>query len=242
MKNISNVQTLGQCTMVFAGEERIETAELADFLFLFRGVYAAGIQVVDSLSRPENEPAELSRLVRKHLRGLKASEIDDLFRHDLGANRLLTEHIARESPIELVIIGLIVVSLAAVIISGGTFELVPLKVHLPPIAETIISLREALASGTRAPLGYGVKSRTVILSRGELAVLMLQDPRKRRRGGFQRFLVGLQMRVNRKTRELELSEEDIDFILKYLKDRSVGGFQGRIHKIFSRHFGFSEQR
>jgi hypothetical protein len=236
------MQSLGQCTMVFPDEEKIETAELADFLFLFRGAYAAGIQVVNSLSKVETEPADLARLIHAHLRGLSVSQIDDLFRLNLGENRLLTERISHDSPTELVIYGVILASLAAVILSGGKFELGSLlKVHLPPVGAGIESLRKALASETRARIGYGVKSRVVILSREELALLMIQDPTKKHRGGFQAFLVGLQMRVNQRTRKLELSEDDMDRIIRAMKNRSRGGFQARIHKIFRRHFGSSEQ-
>jgi len=228
--------------MVFADEAKIEASELADFLFCFRGVYAAGIQVVGTLPAADVDPVELSRLTRDHLGGLSVSEINDLFRKDLGTNRLLTERITHDSPTELVISGMISAILVAVILSGGTFELGGLlKISLRPIGEGIGSLREALTSRIRTSLGYGVNSKVVILSKEELALLMVQDPAEKGKGGYQRFLVGLQKRVVRKTRELELSEKDMNFIIRAIRKRSKGGFQGRIYKIFARHFGFGEQ-
>jgi hypothetical protein len=55
-------------------------------------------------------------------------------------------------------------------------------------------------------------------------------------GGFQGFLVGLQNRTNRQTRELELSERDLERIYRYKANPRKGGWQSRFNKIFGRHF------
>jgi hypothetical protein len=244
MKKISTADLdLAKCTIVFADEDKIETSELADFLFLFRGVYAAGIQAIDPsrVSNIEAEPALLAKLVRERLPKLKVSEVDDLFRRDLGSYRLITERISHDSPTELVLYGSVLLILAAVILSGGKFELLGVfKADLPPIGKGIKHLREALTSKTRAPVGYGVKSRIIKLSKEELAELMRQDPTQRDRGGFQRFLVGLQSRVNKQTRKLEVSEADMDRIMRHGMEPKKGGWQARIRKIFGHHFDFDE--
>jgi hypothetical protein len=244
MKKISSAGLdFAQCKIVFADGDKIETSELADFLFLFRGVYAAGIQIITPTYDFESrvEPHVLADIVYRHLRTLEVSEIDSLFRQDLGSHRLLTERMTHDSPIALVFRGVIVAITAAVILSGGKFEVASvLKADLPPLGQGIKQLREALTETTRAPVGYGIKSRIIKLSKEEFDALMLQDPTQKDKGGFQRFLVGLQSRVKKRTRTLELSEDDMNHILRYGKQPRKGGWQARIRKIFGRHFDFGE--
>jgi hypothetical protein len=76
----------------------------------------------------------------------------------------------------------------------------------------------------------------VKLSPAEYRELMRQDPDTSGEGGFQHFLVDLQHRINKQTRTLELTESDLDRIYKCLANPSKGGWQGRITKIFGRHF------
>jgi hypothetical protein len=235
--------SFGNCTIILQDEEQIESSDLADFLFLFRGVYAAGIEVakeIVALKKPD--PNFLAQEIHKHIQKLTVSQIDALFTQDLGPNRLLTERISRGSPFEIVLCGSLILIVAAIILSGGKVEFSEgtLRATLPPLGKGIKFLREALTSRTRTPIGYGVKSKTVQLSKKELALLMLQDPTKKDRGGFQSFLVGLQMRVDQRTRKLELSEKDMDRISRATENRKKGGFQARIYKIFGKHFGFNE--
>ncbi len=236
---------IGRCVIILEEDETIESSDLADFLFLFRGVYAAGIGLAENIDASEGQPDPnvLAEQIRKRLQELTVSQIDDLFRQDLGSNRLLTERISHGSPFEIVLCGSMILIVAAIILSGGTIELGEggFKASLPPLGIGIEHLRKAITSKTRAPVGYGVKSKTIYLSKTELAELMRQDPTKKDRGGFQRFLVGLQARVNQQTRKLELSEDDMDRILRAGKNRSRGGFQACIYKIFNRHFDFSEE-
>jgi len=242
-------RAIGRCVIILDEDETIESSDLADFLFLFRGVYAAGIQLAENVyaSGGEPDPIVLAEKIRKHLQELNVSHIDDLFRQDLGSNRLLTERISHGSPFEIVLCGSMILIVAAIILSGGTIELGErgFKATLPPLGIGIEHLRRAITSKTRAPVGYGVKSRTIHLNKTELVELMRQDPATKERGGFQRFLVGLQSRVNKKTGRLELSEKDMDRIIKAGKDRTKGGFQARIYKIFKRiferHFDFGNE-
>ncbi|MGO9118391.1 MAG: hypothetical protein ACLQPD_12395 [Desulfomonilaceae bacterium] len=244
-KHVSTLLSIGQCMMILEEETTIESSDLADFLFLFRGAYAAGIPSVEKMRAAGNEPDPntLADKIRKHLAKLTVSQINDLFQQDLGPNRLLTERISRDSPFEIVLSGTIILLVLAVILSGGSFELGPggVKAHLSPMGKGIKHLREALTRKTRVLVGYGVKSRTIKLNKGELAELSRQDPETKDSGGFQSFLVRWQMTVNRNTGELVLSKEDMDRIIRLGKNRSKGGFQGRIYKIFQRHFDFNKE-
>jgi len=90
-------------------------------------------------------------------------------------------------------------------------------------------------------VGYGVKPRTIKLNKVELDELRRQDPETKDRGGFQSILVRLLATVNLQTGKLVLSKEDVDRIIRFGKNRSKGGFQGRIYKIFQRHFDFNKE-
>jgi len=118
-----NAWDLGKCTIILQDEEQIESSDLADFLFLFRGVYAAGIQLVEGIvSLNEPDPVSLADKIRKHIQKLTVFQINDLFGRDLGSNRLLTERIGRDSPFEIVLCGSVIFIVAAIILSGGTVE------------------------------------------------------------------------------------------------------------------------
>jgi len=242
-RDTSSVLSIGQCSIILEQEEMIESSDLADFLFLFRGAYAAGIPSLKRLgaSGDELDPKRLAGEIGKRLAKLTVSEINDLFQQNLGSNRLLTERIGRDSPVEIVLCGTIILLVLAVILSGGRFELGPggVKAHLPPIGKGIKRLREALTRKAPVALGYGVKFTIINLNKKELAELRRQDPKTKGRGGFQRLLVRLQASVSGQTGRLVLSKEDVARIIRLGKNPSKGGFQGRIYKIFQRHFDFN---
>jgi hypothetical protein len=235
-----NHMNFGSLTLTFADQEKIETSEFADFLYLFRGVYAASLHVFDSSSESVDDPKVLAGMVIRYLKTVEVEEIESLFQRDLGQYGLLTERVHYHSPIELVVAGSILAITAAVILSGGTFEAWGVKAELRPIGEGIKKLREALTATTRAPTGYGIKSKTIKLSKQEFEELMRQDPGQRDKGGFQRFLVSLQYRVHRRTRRLELSEKDMDRILRHGRRPRRGGWQAQIRRIFGRHFDLDD--
>ena len=81
--------------------------------------------------------------------------------------------------------------------------------------------------------------RIVRLTEEELAELDLQDPGTKRDGGFQGLLVDLQKRVNRKTGELSLSDDDLERVQRYAYKYKQGGWQDRLERIFSRELGSS---
>jgi len=163
-------------------------------------------------------------------------DIDALFSKELGRNNLVVRKISFESPLEITVCGVIVLLAVAVIFSGGKYKLGPLKVSLPPIGVGIKKLREALSPIVQAPLGYGIRSRTIKLSRLELGELMKHDPASEFKGGFQRLLIGIQYRVNKQTGEVTLFDPEMDAIIRHCRNASKGGWQGSIKKIFGKHF------
>lgn len=216
----------------------LDAAELGHFLFLFRGAYASCTNILKDRDLKQLPSKRLEDKIRQHLRSLNISDIDALFSRELGPKKLVVRRVAFESPLEITLTGVVVFLAMAVILSGGTFKLGPLQVTLPPIGEGIKRLREALTPTTKAPLGYGVKSRTVKLSRGEFNELMKHDPSSEYRGGFQRLLIGLQYRANHQTREVTLSDSEMDKIVRHCRTAHKGGWQASIKKIFGRHFDF----
>lgn len=80
-------------------------------------------------------------------------------------------------------------------------------------------------------------AKWVVLSDAEIALLDEQDPTSRGDGGFQRLMVDLQAALRRPTKELKLSDDDLDRIPKYAFDYKQGGWEDRLKGIFSRTLG-----
>jgi hypothetical protein len=77
----------------------------------------------------------------------------------------------------------------------------------------------------------------VTLTRVEMEVLFRQDPRTRRDGGFQSFLVRLQRRTDQNTGALTLTDVDLEKIPRYAFDYGNGGWENRLKDIFERSLG-----
>ena len=77
----------------------------------------------------------------------------------------------------------------------------------------------------------------VVLTEEEIALLDQQDPSKGGDGGFQKLLVDLQKRLRRGTRELKLTDEDLERIPQYAFDYKQGGWEDQLLGIFSRELG-----
>jgi hypothetical protein len=77
----------------------------------------------------------------------------------------------------------------------------------------------------------------VVLTQGELAELDRQAPSTRSRGGWQNLMVGLQMKVNRRTLKIELDDRDLERIARYAFNYNRGGWQARLVTIFGRTLG-----
>lgn len=227
--------------LVFRDAGAVDAAQLGEFLFLFRGAYAAALKALGRASRTAQiTSAEVQIRISALLRRLDVKEIDSLFSKSLGIDALITQSISYHSPLEMILSGRLPALLAATAMAGGNLN--PGGDHpgqrfdLPSIPDATKALRLSLVPGIRAPLGYGVRSKSVKLSRAELSELLRHDPATETRGGFQRFLIGLQSRVNRVTGDLQLSEPEMDIIVRYGRQPRRGGWQASIRKIFQRHF------
>jgi len=151
------------------------------------------------------------------------------------------QRISHESPLDIF---MIVASCSlgaftlAMILSGGQIKIqlageTGLKAKLPPIGDGIKKLREALGlEGRDRQIGFAIQEITITLNKEEYDFLMTELSGQ---GGFQHFMAKLQAKVNKSTRTLTLSVEDLDRIQKYRANPSTGGFQGRYNKIFKRH-------
>lgn len=226
-------------TLVLATDgDPVDLTELGDFLLLFRGAYAASLSPLSRIDANEitEGPEHALTLVRRRLRRLGARQLDQLFQSDLGENTLTATTISRNNPLKITVSGVAAALAAAVILSGGSFRGFGVEAELPPVGVGIESLREALSPTHTARLAYGVRTTWVRLNGAELRELLKYDPRTRHHGGFQRFLIGLQFRINRTTGLIELTESDIEIIHRYGRQPGRGGWQNSIHKIFDRHF------
>ena len=219
----------------------VDLTQLGDFLLLFRGAYVASIRPlsrldVDAVTR---NPEDALTLVQRRLRRLRVRQLDQLFTSELGEDALTATTISRDNPLKITVSGLAAALAAAVILSGGRFGGFGIEVELPPLGVGIESLREALSPPHPTRLAYGVRTTWVRLDDAELRELLKYDPRTRHRGGFQKFLIGLQFRIDRRTRLLELTESDVEMIYRYGRQLGRGGWQSSIHKIFNRHFNLT---
>jgi hypothetical protein len=230
------------CSLTFSGSYHADSSQIAEFLFLFRGTYAAAVRMSsDRVSVTQGNVDALVNKIEGFLDSLNVRQLNNLFYRDLGKEKLITRRVSEESPLEIIFDGVLIAIVAAVILSGGKFKLASfIEAELPPLGTGILKLRRALEHHTETRLGFGVRPRKIKLSSGEVKELFRQDPSKRSHGGFQRFLVALQDQTNRKTGALELSPRDVEKILRNGHDWHKGGFQGRIRKIFDRHFKFDD--
>jgi hypothetical protein len=77
----------------------------------------------------------------------------------------------------------------------------------------------------------------ITLTSNELAELDRQNPTTKDDGGWQNLLVTLRNKVDRATRELTLSPEDLERIPRYAFDYGRGGWEDRLLAIFGRTLG-----
>lgn len=143
----------------------INVRELAEFLWLFRTVYIAGLFVTGNIPGVYLDADHTRTTVRlppsivgradaqafaAHTRNLlaRASKEEltwfaELVLPDWAEDlRILT--ISRNSPLRITFTGIAVALAAAVIISGGSYKLGPVSAELPPLGTGIAALRKAL--------------------------------------------------------------------------------------------------
>lgn len=148
------------------------------------------------------------------------------------------ESISRNSPLQIALSCSVVLLSIAVVFSGGTIKATKdgFEATIPPLGDAIASLKKALGLAGHVTAGYSIRTITIKLNSTEVAALQLQDPSQQRKGGFQSFLIGLQSRLNKNTKELTLTDVDLERVVRYKSNPKKGGFQSRFEKIFGRHF------
>ena len=234
--------------LIFVEEGQPNAADVGHFMFLYGGVYAVAVNQLSFGDVPEWQSSlpVLEKRLRRHLDSLALIDTGTLFSQDFHAMGLTVKRLSVESPLVIVMSGIGVALVMAVILSGGTIKFDAksgaFEATMPALGEGIGKLREALARKTPASLGYGIHPFRVKLSQSEFMELMKFDPASEKKGGFQRVLIGMQYRINRTTRELELSPRDVDVILKHGRQPKKGGWQASIKKIFGRHFDLDIHR
>jgi hypothetical protein len=129
----------------------IDVADLAEFLYHFRAVYAAALHVDRrGVEFPDNENLRpVLNEVELKLKELDWRDITALAYADLGDKTLGILDIKRENPLTIIFEGVVVVMAIAVVLSGGKFKLGPLSVELPPLGEGITKLREGFGRPPR---------------------------------------------------------------------------------------------
>jgi hypothetical protein len=77
----------------------------------------------------------------------------------------------------------------------------------------------------------------VNLTAAEIAELDKQDPATASDGGFQHLMVSLAQRIDRSTKDLDLTPEDLKRIPQYAFDYRNGGWEDRLKAAFQRTLG-----
>lgn len=218
-------------------QENLDPKALAEFLSLLEGCIVASHDLGIEWSGDGDFPSHLTEKLKK----VSPLEWNRYF--DRRATDLVAIHtISRQSPLEITLVCAISLITVAVVLSGGKIKFLKglVEAELPPLGKGIKSLKKALGLGGKVTSSYSIRTITIKLSTDELELLMVQDPTQRNKGGFQNFLIGLQSRVNRNSRELVLSDVDLERIDRYKANPKNGGFQSRFKKIFGRHFPDNE--
>ena len=218
----------------------LNPSELAEFLYLFTGTGRALRDLVpphdhDAVREPSSE--ELAKY-RHELRRFSPFQLNIFFDPRTSPEFVQINEISRSSPLEFTLAGCVLLITLGVIFSGGRIKISRdgIRAELPSLGKGIKSLREALGLCANIKAGFGIRETVVKLNSAEYEALCLQDDASKNKGGFQHFLVGLKARINKQTRELQLSPSDLERIYRYKANPKKGGWQSRFKKIFSRHF------
>jgi len=218
----------------------LDPRDIAEFLYLFQAAYVGLRRVLPKsvITKAERPSRGTLDLVRERLLNLSPRELSGLFAAKGEVARIT--QIRRESPMEIALVGCMVVLTFAVVLSGGSITLSPEKVaaKLPSLGTGLKSLLDALGLNRNESkkVGFGLRPPVIKLNLTEFRELMRPDAGTKGQGGFQSFFLSLQYRVNKATRTLELTEADVERIHRALENPSAGGWQGRLTKIFGRHF------
>lgn len=232
-------------TLIIEDESKaLNPSELADFLYLFRAANLALRRIVpdnlhESLAKPTQR--QLASF-RTQLECLSPRQLNGYFAPHTTPETLEIQRMIRQSPLEIVVGGCAFLIAVGVFVSGGKIAISwsgttgGLKAELPALGEGIKRLREALGLDRTIQANFGIRPTVIKLNDEEYKALCLQDDLSKDRGGFQRFLVELKSRTNKRTKSLELRERDLERIHRYKANPRKGGWQSRFKKIFGRHF------
>jgi hypothetical protein len=214
----------------------INPAELAEFLYLFRGANVALSELIPKASQQSfREPttAEIETS-KQRLAAYSPRHLDSFFDPCRAPNLLVIQRITQNSPLEIVLLGSPLLVVLAVILSGGRiqFSATGVKAVVPPLGKGIKYLREAFGLDKQLQAGFGIREITIKLSKSEFQELMTPITGS---GGFQSFFRGLQNRVNKQTRKLTLSQQDLERIYRHKSEPQKGGWQARLEGVFGRH-------
>jgi len=214
--------------------------ELAEFLYLFPAAGLALSRLVPKQDHSaEREPTtEELKKYRRELGRFSPQELDSLFTRESSQDILQICQIRRNSPLEITLAGCTFLITLGVIFSGGKISISRqgMKAELPPFGTGLKSLRDAFGFNDKIKAGFGIRGAVIKLNDKEYAALCKQDDASKNKGGFQHFLVGLKDRINKQTRELQLSPSDLERIYRYKANPKKGGWQSRFKMIFGRHF------
>jgi len=223
-----------QLIVKFESQETTSPIELSAFLQLYVSTYRA-LKYCENKRESGEEVFTLPEgglLNQLSIEEIRSSLSDD----QLSSDPKILE-INQQSPIQIIFEGGIGLLFVAAALSGGrqVIKLGPLSLefNLTSLGESIENLRKALSKNESLRTGYGFKGASIKLNKVEFDYL---NKPANKNGGFQRFLYELQIRINKQTRVLDLSNQDIGQILRYKQNPSKGGFQSRFNKIFERHF------
>lgn len=211
------------------GAGDVDAFDLSEFMMLLRGAYVAA-QGLGASPSPE--------ALRTRLADLSAEQTTSLFSKGTSGTPLLTRRITHQSPVEIILIGMVFPLTAVAVLLGGKVSILGVvRIELPyGLIDAATRLRELFSRSSHTTIAFGARERRIKLTPTEFAELMAHDSTTADRGGFQRFLAQLQFRVNQQTRELTLYPREIDRIFRHGSQPKKGGFQSRIRKMFGSHF------
>jgi hypothetical protein len=230
---------IGQIHIIFQDDSEFNVSELTEFISLLNAI----VEVLEQrfFELPESESDIFNDLEKEKasriLNSLTPIEWNDYVKASKDSNFGISS-ISKNSPLEITICGCLVLVTLALVFSGGELTCTlkeGFKAKLPSLGEGLKTLREAVSIGKHIEISFGVQRVTIKLNKTEMDLLMQQDPSTESRGGFQKYLIGLQYRANKSTREIVLDQQDIEKIKRLKNNPSKGGFQSRFNKIFGRH-------
>jgi hypothetical protein len=220
-------------TFVFPDHESLDASHIGNLLFLVKGAYNVGI---DAAERTRvGRIADWGVALKDHISRIDVATMQNVLARDLGRANVVPTDLSYHSPLTMTLTGHIEGLWSAAVLAGVKPDLtVPANVEMPSVSASVTALRKALYP-ERSFVGFGINVVRIRLSKEEFAELMRVDPATRERGGFQRLLVSLQLKVDRRSRILSLSGWEVELLVRYGRKPFAGGWQARIRRVFGQH-------